>query len=411
MSKYLIRGIVFGTLLLYGFLPQSALAFEGPVFVHRDMETGIYSESQRSISFRNMRHVWIASDDTMAFAVQEGEFSGNRLVLYTSVDGLNWNFETIISNNPNVVKDGIIDADNNIHLVTSIPSENLAVDVQYIRLVYDEILREWHVSPSETGTVFNSNRTLKASRATIAQDTHGVLWCAFRLQNSTSNTFQIRVRYSLDNGITWENSGSAFGARNNMAEKSGKVISAGSKIVLVYQNVIGDVELQERTKEWASRDDNDPFNEEWESGLVAHMESMGQDPYSTHWSVASDHEGNVHMSYQDNGTKYTMLSAFTEEWSPPITMSFSGDYSNISIGDNNDMYLFTNSLRRDRIIVKHYSYNDNEWSRWFPISSIKYDGFLRAASPERYHDVLPLFHTANADRPYALVYNLLSTQP
>ncbi len=377
-------------------------------FIHRDLETGIYSDVQRFISYRYMRHIWTTSDSVMATIVQNGGYDGRGLALYKSLDGgLNWTFEMEISNDNGIVSDGTIDSNNNILLVTSFMSDKQTIDVDYIRLAYDSFSQSWSIDPLTPTTVFASGRRYKASRATVAVDSNSIVWCAFRLEDANTGIFMIMVYYSVDGGSTWENSGNKFGTMNRLDEKSAKVIAVNSRIAVIYQDVKGGISQLDRFKKWAYREDSQNLQDYWTDESIAKMEADSGDPLGSHWSVAADDFGNIHLSYEDNGIKYLKYNAVSDYWEAPWLAVLDGNYSNISVSANNDLYLFARNLTGKKIIARGYSSTRKKWSKWISISSQNYDGMLRMSSPERFNNHLPLLYQVGGSKPFQLIYNLL----
>ncbi|MFA4915456.1 MAG: hypothetical protein WC560_02140 [Syntrophales bacterium] len=387
-------------------------AWGDDLFIYRDLKTGIYSNADNFISYRYMRHIWTASDGVMAAVVQKGGYEGRGLALYKTLDeGLYWTFEAAISSEVDMVSDGIIDSNNNILLVTSFLSENKTVNVNFVQLKYDSISHAWSINPLTPVTVFASGKNYRATRASIAADTNGVIWCAFRLENIDTGMFQIRVYYSVNGGSTWVDSGNSFGTINSMAQKCAKVIAVGPRIAMIYQDVKIESSTAEHYKVWAYREDSQALQDGWTSGSIAKMTTADGDPYGSHWSVAADDFGNIHLSYEDNGVMYIKYDAASESWVGPRVATNYGNYSSISIAANNDLYLFARNQSGRKIIVRRYSSASRKWDAWVTISSRKYRGILRMSSPERFVDHLPLVYQVNVNPPYQLIYNLLDALP
>lgn len=381
--------------------------------IYRDLSSGIYSNSDDIISYRYMRHIWATRDGVLAAVVQKGGYDGHGLVLYKSLDeGLHWEMDAAISDDNYLVSDGIIDSNNNILLVTSIISTNRTFDVNFIRLTYNSILRAWSIDHLTPATIFASGNNYRVSRATIAVDSNGVIWSAFRFEDIINGIFNIKVFYSVDGGSSWNDSGNSFGTSNNLSEKCAKVIAVGSRMALIYQDVKGTESAPESFKEWAYREDSQPLNAAWTSGSITKMIDTAGDPYGSHWSVAADDFANIHMSYEDNGIKYLKYDAAIKSWvGPRVAALDGGHYSNISVAANNDIYMFARNQTGKKIIVRRYSSSAQRWSKWVAVSSQDYDGRLRMSSPERFADHLPLLHQVNADPPYQLMYDLINTVP
>ena len=177
----------------------AALSAQG-VFLQRDLDTGILGNEPYIVSMRYMRHVWVASDGSMATAVHKGGYEDQGLVLYTSINEVDWNLAASLASRPFVVSDGVLAANDDLLLVTSVVEEDSAVDVQFIRLAYETGTRTWSVDPTTPVTVFPSGALERATRATVAVDSFGVIWCAFRLENTLTGIFDLARVLQLRRG-------------------------------------------------------------------------------------------------------------------------------------------------------------------------------------------------------------------
>lgn len=389
---------------------MNATAWAGGFFIYRDLPTGIYSNANQFISYRYMRHIWTTSDDVTAVVVQQGGYEGHGLALYKTLDeGQRWSLDTDISADDSIVSDGVLDAANDLLLVTSLVSDDEAVDVDFVRMTYDPVSHNW-TAPPEPVTVFASGADYRGTRASIAIDSKGVIWCAFRLEDVAAGTFEIRVYYSVDGGSEWNDSGHSFGTLNYLDGKCAKVIGVGQRLAMIYQDEQGSSSAPRRYKVWAYREDSEPLQGDWTSQYIAMMSSDDDDPYGSHWSVAADDSGNIHLSYEDNGINYVKYDAASGAWTAPRKATFyGGHYSSLSAGSNGDIYLFARNRNGEKVIGRRYSAGSGTWSRWVPISVQNYNGMLRMSSPARFSGHLPLVYQVNGRPPFELVYNLFDT--
>lgn len=407
--KFLIRNLCVSAAFLIGTVLFISTAWADFTFVHRDLQTGIYGNANSMISFRYMRHIWTSNDGAMAAVVQQGGYEGYGLVLFNTLDdGLNWAAEVEISEDTQVASDGIIDLNNDILLVTSLLGDgDDIVNVNFVRLTYDPISHAWSKDLSAQTTVFRSGRKFRATRATIAEDSNGVLWSAFRLKNSVSGIFQIRVYYSEDGGTTWNDSGNSFGIRNYLADKSVKVIAVGSRIAIIYNDVRAKGSIVESFKAWAYREDSQALDDGWNKKYFAKMTTADGDPYGSHWSVAADYSGNIHLSYEDGGIRYIRFNSGTDSWEPSSKMTRQDwHYSSISVAPNNDIYLLVRNSDGTKVMGSMYSYASQSWGEWAAVSSQSYSGYLRMSSPERFIDYMPVLYQIQQNPPYGLMYDL-----
>lgn len=402
-STYLLVSVLLGALF-------ANAAPDGGQIIHHDLDTGIYSDAKRFVAARYMRHVWITNNGIAATAVQKGGHEGDYLVLYKTLDGgANWIREAVISDNTvTVVSDGIIDANNNLMFVTSFLREYMTVDVEFVRLRYNPLTRSWARDPATPVAVYSSTAEFEASRATLAQDGNGVLWCAFRLEDVQAGEYILKVYYSTDGGTTWNDCGRDFGTRNDLKDKSPRIIAVGSRIALIYQDMQYDGAGIERYKRWAARSNSLGLQGPWSEGVIAKMISTDGDTFGSHWSVAGDGLGRLHLTYQDdNKINYTRFEPGCG-WTAIEPME-NGTYSNISVSPCNDLYLFQDRPYQGGylMLARKYFQAAGVWSDWFVISTKVYDGKLRPCSPETFRSYLPLLYHVHSTKPYKLVYNLL----
>ena len=389
------------------------VAWGGDMFIYRDLDTGILSHADNFVTSRNMRHVWVTSDNILATIVQKAGHEGLGLTLYSSTNGgKNWAPGMEISDDFRLISDGIIDADNHLLVVYSsfLDGEENRAEVWFCRLAYDAVLKTW--SLDHASNVFISPDVSYGSRATIAMDQNGVLWCAFRVEAMVSQVWYIKVYYSTDDGYSWHDCGEEFGTRNSSSQKTPKVIAFDSKIGLVYHDVEINGPEELRSKNWAYRDDSQTVDSPWHRQRIAHMESS-VDIFGTHWSVAPDSLGNVHLAYQDAGINYVKYFAGPEQWGRPFKALNQGTYVNLSVSSTNNVYLFqdVSTPLGARLIGRKYTASTNSWSGWKLISLRFYAGNLRMCSPEAFDRYLPLLHQADVDlfdqEPFELVYHLI----
>jgi hypothetical protein len=398
---------VAGSLVWCSVYAPPAEAAPAPFVVESDVATGITSDADVFVSLRYMRHLWITSDGVQATVVQQG--TNGALGLYKSVDtGSTWTWEQDLPSTSSDISDGVMLADDSLLLVTSIVGSSPGSDVEFMRLDYDAGTQQWELDPLSPTTVYDSNNVARASRATIAVDSNGVLWSAFRLQNTTSANYRLRLFSSSDDGVTWQDSLNVFGTANAWAEKDAKVLATGTGIGIVFQDVTGPAASPVRSKRWAFRNDAAPLQSTISSSLIAQMVASGGDPYGSHWTVAADSVGNVHMSYQDNTIIYQRFDAGLQTWSSPLSLgSYSGSYNSISVTGNDDVWVFARLGGGANMWVKYWESASQQWSGWNQVSTGPHSGLLRMCSPERVDDELPLLYQVNASAPFELLYCLL----
>lgn len=408
-ARFLTIGICYLAAFFLFAVTFDAGTARADLVMDHDLATGINSNVQQFISYRYMRKMWISSDGVIAAVVQQGKYQGQGLGLYESLDrGNNWQLDAPISTDPGIVSDGIMDSNNNLLLVTSLLSENRTVNVEFIRMLYNPASKSWSLDPSTPVTIFPSSSTYTATVATIAQDSNGVLWCAFRLHDIANDLYEIKVYYSADGGMNWQDSGNTF-AGNSSDEKCAKVISVNSRIMMVYHADLYNGTAWNDYKLWAARSDTQPLQSPWTAGgyIAKMMNQSTADPYGSHWSVAADSLGNVYMTYQDNGIKYVKFNAATNQWTSPMTAATWGEYSETAVDSTNDVFIISKNQTETGLIVRWYSAAKKKWSGWYNITSQVYRGLLRMSSPARFSGQLPVFFEVNPSPPFAMMYDLL----
>lgn len=389
--------------------PANPVVQPAPVFAEQNLVTGILSDTDVFVSLRYMRHNWLTAEGVQAAVVQQGGHDGHGLALYKSVDdGVTWTFEVDLLSKTDLISDGILLSDGSLLVVTSLASTGPVANVNFLRLNHDPGLAAWSVDSSTPAQVYSSSSNLRASRASIAQDSNGVLWCSFRLQDVAKATFTIRLYFSLDGGLSWQDSLNSFGTPNYNDAKGAKVLAAGNRIAVVYQDVQGDAGNPIRSKAWAFRNDSQPLQAAMFSAPIALMSATGGDPLGSHWSVAADLSGNLHLSYQDGTIKYVGCNAGSTAWGSPIGLSMvRGSYNTISVANLGDIYVFAQLENAKAVTVKRFSVSNQTWSGWFKFPSVPESGHLRMCTPERFANRLPMLYQVGLGPTYQLLYCLL----
>ena len=392
-----------GWIYVTGLDGRTGLVAFRPYQDHQDVETGMVSDITEMISLRYMRHLWTASDGTMAAVVQQGGHDGHGLALYRSVDGgATWDLDADLLPDQ-VISDGVLLADDSLLLASSVFSDGAVVDVDFMRLEYDAATKQWWLDPSTPTTVFASSLGNMGSRATLATDSNGVIWVAFRTRKG--DTYQIGLYYSADGGSTWQDSGNLFTTANTLSNKAAKVLAAGGGIAVIMQDERGSDVASYRYKSWSFRNDSDPLQAPMGFEDIAQMETPDGDMYGSHWTAAADSAGNLHLSYEDGTIRYLKYDASAGSWESPVSLATADvTYNSLSVGDDDDLYVFARFDAADKIYVSRYVTAEAAWSDWVSVSRQPYDGFLRMASPERFEGRLPLLYQVSSS-PSRLLFN------
>ena len=186
------------------------------------------------------------------------------------------------------------------------------------------------------------------------------------------------------------------------------MLASGAGIGIVFQDMTGTAASPVRAKAWAYRDDSDPLQTPRTSVPLGQMTVQEGDPHGSHWSVAADSLGNVHLAYQDGRIQYMRMDAATQTWSAPISLGTqTGSYNSVSINDNDDIYVFARFASGTNVWVKRFLQTTQQWSGWIQVSANPHPGLLRMCSPEHVDDQLPLLYQVNATFPVELLHTLL----
>lgn len=382
-----------------------------------------------------MRHMWQSSDDVFAIMINEG----SHLSLYGSLDGSNWdlidsfNYDGNPGRSKGIVSDGIIDADNNLHFVVSSmywPYKK----VMFLKYAYDARMHTWQRDRRKTSVVeFGDEADYIESRATIAMDCNGRMWCAARVFSDAEQVWQIKAYYNdaIGNDDSdlgqWIDSGPEFGLNPGTGDKALRILSfnSGRKIGLIYHDT-GYDDLQ--YKMWNMIQDIDTTQWQAYNTTITAFERYVGEEVENHWSAAGDNLGNVHLAYENGGIWYTRYDARNNEWLErpqyisievgSISNSFINNiqYPSISISNNNDIYLIHDNTRyrflnmRGRLVYHASLYDGNgNWSGFngeTVISDTDYLGYLRMCSLERFNRDLSVIYQV-LESPFAMNTTLL----
>ena len=381
--------------------------------VYSDLPTPIYSNCDHFTSFRYMRHLWRMEDGSLAAVVQQGGYQNQAVSLFKTFDeGVTWEYETQIMADEDVIVDGALDGSGSVLLVTSLFNETKTTDVTFIKLTHEPAIQTWLIDPATPRIVFASGLNYRASRASIAVDSTGIVWCAYRVEDINNSTFNIQVSYSLDGGLSWQDSGFSFGTSNSLPQKCTKLIAVDSCIFMIFHDeIIVNGSANRRLKCWAYREDRQSLETPWTYGTIAEMVNTSEDPFGSHWCVAPDDYGNLFLSYQDDGINIVVFFKRLNRWSNPQIATYGGNYSNISVSENSDVYHFAKNRMGTRIIFRYLIHGSYKWSNWSYLSSQNQIGYLRMDSPERFTTRLPLLYQINMNAPFQMLHCLLDTLP
>ena len=159
---------------------------------------------------------------------------------------------------------------------------------------------------------------------------------------------------------------------------------------------------------WAYRDDSASLQAPLAVTPLGQMTEVVGDPHGSHWSVAADSLGNVHLAYQDGRIQYMRFDGASQIWSTALSMGTqTGSYNSVSVTDNDDIYVFARFASGTNVWVKRFLQTSQQWSGWIQVSANPHPGLLRMCSPEHVEDRLPMLYQVNATFPVELLHTLL----
>jgi hypothetical protein len=236
-----------------------------------------------------------ASDGTLAFLYQKGSpvSSGNGLVLVVSHDnGQTWTQSLQVALSSSVFPDVRIGPDDALYVVyaTNKDAAGSSNDVTFAKLLYNASTRDW--SLERKSTVWDSGTSDGAFNSTLAHDGQK-LWCAFRYLNSSGYT--IRVRYSSDDGLTWQTAlGSAEPPAPNADETAAFALTQNRLALIIYR--------QDVTFDWRWRSHSDPPTA-WQPVQTIHRVTSPL-PTKSGYSILVDDDQRIHLLFAQHGIKH-----------------------------------------------------------------------------------------------------------
>lgn len=277
-------------------------------------------------SFSNQRSIVWASTGTVVLFYQKGSpaTSGNGLHMAISRDGgQSWATSTQVAAVPKVFADAYISANNDIYLVysTNEDAAGSTNDVRFMKLPYNAVTDDWSVGP--TVMVYDASSNTGAFNAVIAHDDN-YLWVAYRFIQS--NDYSIRLRYSADGGLTWQDGPPADTPGPN-ADETAAFITFGGKLGLIYYH-------QDSEFWWRWRLLSDPPASWSSSELIYHLPSGTFS--KSGYSILTDDHDRIHLIYERKGINHLVYSGAA--WTPtPTVVSTSGIFPEV-VSNGSDMW-------------------------------------------------------------------------
>lgn len=331
--------LVRGSLLVFALgLAATPEAFAATIL---GTPTTVDGTAERMISYRHQEHSWQTGDGATHLMVNRGSLSpGATLTLYSSPDdGLTWTSAIALANtNAYATSDGVLVGDD-LWVVYSSAASTILFSI----LHYDSVTGTWALSATER--VFKSSTTAALNPA-MAIDALGAAWCAFVGTDSATGNHTLRMAQRAADGSAWLDTGLVFGTPDaDTIQRSARPIVTATGVGMVYS-------VHEELY-WAHRSNEHPFDEAWENTLIFTGSPEGLDPYSSHFSLAADSQGALHMAAVDQGRIVYFRSLDQGQvWeSRVITRDIGATYPQISVIRGSDTLAVFSDTERSSVKV------------------------------------------------------------
>jgi len=411
----LAKKIVFLLVLYSGVCP---LLFADSVYRN---DTGANGTTGWALSYRYQRHLWETTDGTLAMVIQQCDSTnGLYLELYRSTNsGQFWGNPVLqIDDYPGYISDGVLDDDNNLHLVLSCQGDDTNGSVKYCVMTYSSLLQTWTALSKTTALTATGERQF--TRASLAIDSEGVVWIAVRRRDVSSDNFYVEIYY-LDSGIWHE--ADELATENDKSKKNPKIFAFNDGTEDKMGCVVHDQDGSNQYKRFYYREDDSDPDEAWTNGGSKTMNNYYVDDKGTHWCVIPDDDGRLHLVYQDknaSGEERMYYSVITSaSWSTPYAVTPAVGHYCALAQDGTDLYLFnswrdenhpTDPYLRTRIFYRSKPLSSGPWTSWTLLSpaSDYHEGHLRMTCTETFDIDIPMIFQESLTAPYDILYILLT---
>ena len=261
--------------------------------------------------------------------VNRGTLSpGASLTLYSTFDqGQTYSAGLALNNtNSYASSDGLL-VDDQLFLAFS----SSASTILFAQLNYDVVTSSWSLVRMER--VYKSEQ-FDAVNPGIIMDRSGDFWCALVTQDKLTADAQIRLVHRASNNNAWSDTGLGFGAIDNWSlERSARPVLTPTGIGMVYS--------VHQTLTWAAREDGWDPQQVWTETPLFVRSTEDLDPYASHFSLAGDSLGNLHMALADEGRlRYFHFSATSGTWSNRlISFNISAAYPQVAVNAAADVVM------------------------------------------------------------------------
>ncbi len=299
-----------------------------------------------------MNNFWLVPDDdsgnhNILLTAQTGGHENRGLCLFKMDYSGKCDYLLEISDDFRMIGDGFPDEHNNLYIVYSAMLYNHHANVYFLKLDYDSVSKTWSIS--KRVILFRSDFESYANRATLAKDSAGNLWCAFRKYSTEKGTWSVKVYVSRDDGDSWLDDYAEFGLINGYSEKNPRIVAKNDRVGLVFSDVD---DRRFKYKFW-SRLDTGHAGDEWTSletivRLRSKMEYSGRQYWLSHWSLAADDTDNLHLAYEDrSGVYYVMYDG--KKWLKPVELDRRGAYPSVSVSSGGEVFVVYKSADNIKI--------------------------------------------------------------
>lgn len=265
-----------------------ALAAKAPT-VLPSLDTSISGTADRLISYRHQNHMWQTADGATHVLVNTGTQPDRRsLQLYSSPDnGVTWTANLGLGGSGfDATSDGIL-IGNDLYVTYSTISDGVGFAV----LHYDADTRTWTRTLVETAYL---STNVIAQTPALARDTAGRTWIAFTAQDRTTLEYSIRMLRKSSDASAWVDTGFVFGTPDNVSnERSARPVAVNDGVTMVF--------MEHQYVYWATRQDAWDENQAWTVRPLYTSVGGDIDPYGSHYNIAKDAAGNLHMASVDGG--------------------------------------------------------------------------------------------------------------
>jgi hypothetical protein len=283
--------------------------------------TPFSSTTDRIISYREEKHSWQTSDGAFHLMINRGDQPGDdAFQLYTTMDGgANWlTGPSLGASNQYSTADGMLRGKT---LAVVYSSDTQAVD--FSSFVWDPASDTWSTGDSQT--VFSSAGQ-QAINPCIARDDNGNLWVALVVMDLATLDNSIHMMVRLYGTSDWIDTGLVFGQVDGPdVERSARPVAIPGGMGMVY--------TVHNQMYWASRDNAAAPTAPWTTQLLYTYTGTHTDPFSSHFSVTSDSQGNIHLALVDGGQLlYLRYNAANRTWKQRwLTNDINAGYPQVSM--------------------------------------------------------------------------------